>query len=454
MRFSALWLCLLILVLGVGVIIVAPQRSLADATSTIQDQISANNQQINSLQSQIAQYQTQLNSLGAQKQTLQSALKSIQVTQEKTAAEQKLTQSQIAQAALEIQNLGGQITTKQQAITLDKAAVGASIREIASTDDIPVIAAVISSDTLTQAWQDISTITELNEALSSSVQTLSGDQQQLAAKQTDVSNTKSQLSTLNTTLTAQQGQLNATAQAKKQLIAQTNSQETSYQQLIAQKKAQETQFENELTALESQLKNVNPSQIPKVGNGILAWPFSDAVMATCPGKASALGNPYCITQYFGNTPFATANAAIYNNMGHDGLDIGVPIGTPVQAALSGTVLATGNTDLAHSSSGAQCLSFGKWVMLKHNNGLNTLYAHLSVISVSAGQSVNTGDVVGYSGMTGYATGPHLHFGVYASAGVKITSLNNFRGDATTPCANATLPVAPADAYLNPLSYLP
>jgi murein DD-endopeptidase MepM/ murein hydrolase activator NlpD len=55
-------------------------------------------------------------------------------------------------------------------------------------------------------------------------------------------------------------------------------------------------------------------------------------------------------------------------------------------------------------------------------------------------------------MTGYATGPHLHFGVYAAAGVQILTLKQFRG-ATSPCANATMPVSPKNGYLNPLSYL-
>jgi murein DD-endopeptidase MepM/ murein hydrolase activator NlpD len=91
-------------------------------------------------------------------------------------------------------------------------------------------------------------------------------------------------------------------------------------------------------------------------------------------------------------------------------------------------------------------------MIKHANGLDTMYAHLSEIDVSKGDTLNTGDVLGYSGMTGYATGPHLHFGVYASAGVQILTLNQFRG-AVTPCANATMPVAPNNAYLNPMSYL-
>ena len=125
----------------------------------------------------------------------------------------------------------------------------------------------------------------------------------------------------------------------------------------------------------------------------------------------------------------------------------MPVGTPVLAALSGTVLATGNTDAAPG-----CYSFGKWVMVQHGNGLSTLYSHLSSIGVSKGQAVSTGEVLGNSGMTGYATGPHLHFGVYASAGVQITTLGAYRG-ATTPCSTASMPVAPKDAYLNPMSYL-
>jgi murein DD-endopeptidase MepM/ murein hydrolase activator NlpD len=270
-----------------------------------------------------------------------------------------------------------------------------------------------------------------------------------------VTATQAKLVSLKNDLVTQQHSLALTKSAQQSLLTQTKNQESTYQSIVATKKAQETAFEQELSTLQAQLHPVAATAIPAVGSGVLSWPFSASVMATCPAKAAALGNPDCITQYFGNTAFALANASVYNGMGHDGLDIGVPIGTPVEAALSGTVLATGNTDIK-APDGRMCYSFGKWVMLQHANGLDTLYAHLSDNTVvSKGESVTTGQLIGYSGMTGYATGPHLHFGVYASAGVQIMDLGKFRGSTGTPCtsAGAVLPVAPTNAYLNPLSYL-
>jgi len=54
------------------------------------------------------------------------------------------------------------------------------------------------------------------------------------------------------------------------------------------------------------------------------------------------------------------------------------------------------------------------VVIKHNNNLTTLYGHLSRIVAKTGDTVKRGDLIGYEGSTGYATGPHIHFTVYAS----------------------------------------
>ena len=86
--------------------------------------------------------------------------------------------------------------------------------------------------------------------------------------------------------------------------------------------------------------------------------------------------------------------------GHTGMDLAVPTGTPVRAALPGTVVAA----QYHSS-------YGYYVMIDHGNGLSTLYAHNSQLLVRVGQTVETGDIVSLSGSTGRSTGPHLHFEV-------------------------------------------
>ena len=180
--------------------------------------------------------------------------------------------------------------------------------------------------------------------------------------------------------------------------------------------------------VESKLKTiVDVSKIPKYGTGVLQYPLDKVI----------------ITQYFGNTPFSSKNPQVYNGSGHNGIDFGTKVGTPIYTAAPGVVLGTGNTDTACNG-----VSYGKWVLVKHGNGLTSLYAHLSVIGVSKGEVLTSRQQVGLSGNTGYSTGPHLHFTVYASDAVQITNY------VSKVCGtNMTMPIAPRAGYLNPLSYL-
>ncbi len=83
---------------------------------------------------------------------------------------------------------------------------------------------------------------------------------------------------------------------------------------------------------------------------------------------------------------------------HNGIDIAVPVGTNIRAVASGTVTQSGWLG-----------GFGKTVVIKHNSGVKTLYAHNSRLLVSAGVEVQLGEVIALSGSTGISTGPHLHF---------------------------------------------
>ena len=439
---------LFILILFSGLMLGAPHPALADAASDIQSQIDTNNQQLDALKAEIAAYQKQLDAIGTQKNTLQSTVNALTLSQKQLATQIKATQNKIASANLQIRELSLSIGDKEATIAADQAAIAKALRDVAEGEQASLVTDIISSNSLGEAWQAADQAVLFNRALTNDVANLRTVRADLAANRDAVSAQKAKLVSLQNDLTLQKRSVDASKAAQSQLLAQTKNQEANYQKLIAQKQAAEKSFEQELLNLQGQLNLVvHPDLLPKVGTGILSWPFSTAFMFNCTQRKSVFGNLFCITQYFGNTPFSTANPQVYNGHGHSGIDISAPIGTPIHASLSGTVLATGNTDLIRG-----CYSYGKWVMLVHGNGISTLYAHLSEIDVAKGQWVDTGQVLGLSGMTGYATGPHLHFGVYATEGTQIMTLRQFRG-ATIGCADASMPVATLTAYLNPLSYL-
>jgi murein DD-endopeptidase MepM/ murein hydrolase activator NlpD len=83
---------------------------------------------------------------------------------------------------------------------------------------------------------------------------------------------------------------------------------------------------------------------------------------------------------------------------HTGIDIGVPIGTEVRAAEKGKVLFSGWKD-----------SYGNMIIIRHERGYITVYAHNKKNIVTENDEVNRGDLIALSGMTGSVTGPHLHF---------------------------------------------
>lgn len=420
----------------------------AQSAADVQAQIAAHNAQIAQLQADIANDQKQLDAIGKQKSTLQSAVNSLALSQKQLASQIQLTQAKTSAANLQLTQLSTSILDKQSRIATDEVAIARMLRDIATGDQHTFLEQFFGAPSLADAWNAAEQAGALNRALGTDIQNLSDARTQLSNNRDAVAAAKTQLVALQNQLASQMRAVAATKAAQTTLLSQTKNQESTYQKLIAQKKAAEKSFESELARLETQLDLiVHPASLPKTGTGVLSWPFSVAFMQNCANRASVFGNNFCITQYFGTTAFSTANPQVYNGSGHNAIDFGAPVGTPLYAALSGTVLGTGNTDLVKG-----CYSFGKWVMIKHGNGLNTLYAHLSVIDVTTGEHVSTGDILGLSGMTGYATGPHLHFGVYASEGTEIMTLKAYRG-ATTACANATMPVATKDAYLNPLSYL-
>jgi murein DD-endopeptidase MepM/ murein hydrolase activator NlpD len=125
--------------------------------------------------------------------------------------------------------------------------------------------------------------------------------------------------------------------------------------------------------------------------------------ATASASASASGFIWPVTgrisSYFGAAHPLGIDIDLFSNPN-----------APIVAAATGKVIFAGGTS---------CCSYGLYVVVEHGNGVETLYAHLSSITVSAGQEVVQGQLIGYAGRTGYATGNHLHFEVHPAEAMSI-----------------------------------
>lgn len=401
----------------------------ASVVDELRNRITDRNTKIEELEKEITQYQDDLEEVGKEKQTLTSEVKRLDISRKKISTDIKLTQNKIDSTNFQIEELSFGIDDKEKKIGKNTEVIAETIRTMNEIESESLIEIILSNDGLSGFLNQIETLQQFQSKMRDDVKRLTGLKEDLEDKKGQTQKKKGELADFKGDLSDQKYVLDINRKNKNNVLKITKNKESNYQKLLDEKIEARKEFERELFDLESQLKiEIDITKIAKVGKGVLAWPL-DKIK---------------ITQYFGNTKFAKSGG--YNGSGHNGMDFRASSGTKVKTALTGMVVAVGNTDAVKG-----CYSYGKYVLVKHNNGLSTLYAHLSFIKVNKGDTVITGDTIGYSGNTGYSTGPHLHFTVYASQGVQIVRYGDYK--AKTNCANAYIPVAPLNAYLNPMDYL-
>jgi murein DD-endopeptidase MepM/ murein hydrolase activator NlpD len=410
-----------------------PVSAQTSEIERLQQEINNRSNRLGEIEAEIAKYEQDLNAVGAEKKTLQSAINRLETERKKVGAEIKKTETLISSTDLEINKLALEIGKTEKDIAGTKDVIGSIIRQEYQSSDSSLVEVLLGNDQLSDFWSQLEAHHSVREMLSAKVAELSSYQEIVTGKKGENEGKRDDLSSLKNQYTGQTQVLETNKREQAELLEVTKSEEKNYQQLLASKQETREQILKEMRDYESKLQFIlDPATVPTVGSAVFAWPLDNII----------------ITQYFGGTEFAARNAAAYGGRAyHPGVDFGAPSGTAIKAPLAGTVRATGNTDLVPG-----CYSWGKWTLIDHANGLSTLYAHQSVQSVVAGQKVGTGEVIGYVGNTGFSTGPHLHFTVYAKDGVNVRRFNEIK--TVTSCGPATTPIAAVEAYIDPMNYLP
>ncbi len=394
-------------------------------------EISKKSLEMNKLEEEITTWEKEIVVIGQEKQSLSRDVQQLDTTQKKLNSSIYLTSSQINTTELKIEELDIQIEEKINDIEKNSMALAEAIRIINEKESYSFLEAMLAGDSISELWTDLDDLQKVQVEIKNKTNTLKNLKVELIADKEKSEEEKEYLSSYKIKLADQKEIVENNQVVKSKLLTETKNKESNYQAILDEKKKLRDQFEAELMAIEDELRlAVDPNSIPEAGRVVLSWP-TDKVY---------------ITQFFGRTAFATRNPTVYGGSGeHNGVDFRASVGTDIKTVLSGTVTAVGDTDAACPGA-----SYGKWVLVKHNNGLSSLYGHLSLIKVSVGQILITGDTIGYSGNTGYSTGPHLHLTVYATQGLSVQNYNfkSCKGKSTI------MPLASREAYLNPLQYLP
>ncbi len=403
------------------------QRIFAQTASELQAQITSKTAEIAALEKEIAQYQGELDKVGKDKKSLNTAIATLDLQKKKLLTDIKVTETKISSANASIGELSDTILSKSELIEQQRDALIKGIQKLHSMDNKTFLEIFLSQDKVSESWREIGNLILFQKEVDDHIQTLQGVKKELITNKEKIETTKAELISLQNDRSDQKKIVDQTAAEKADLLQETKAKESNYAKLLADKVARKAQFEQDVRSFESQLKFIlEPGSLPLAGSAPLIWP-TDTVK---------------ITQLFGKT---VAAQRLYVSGSHNGVDFGAAVGTGAKAMASGTVIGAGNTDLACPGA-----SYGNWILIDYDNGLTSVYAHLSLVKAKAGDRVSGGQVVAYTGSTGYSTGPHLHVSLFPHNAVQVSQVPS------KACSGKiyTQPVAAINAYLDPMQYWP
>lgn len=386
---------------SIGFVAVALAVALSGAASA---QTPVTGAQATTLQQQIQEKAAALQQLQAQRDALERSLAEISKSGTSLKNEIRSIENNISQLnvsikdssltidllKLQVNQLGRDQQDISQKIKNKQAALKEVFLQMQQFDQDSLLAIVFRRGTFSEQAAELQRLVSLNESFRSGIEELSNLQTELADKQTEAKQKQKQQEQAYVTLISRQSIVKDQKEEKEELLVQTKNQEQIFQTQISAVEQMQIDIANEVEKIESVLRGTIDANLLPIARKLFAWPVDGGTFS----------------QDYGATKFAKT---AYKSKYHNGVDIAAPIGTEVYAAESGRVINVGDQD-KYCPKGA----YGKFVVIKHDNGLTTLYGHLSKYNVSIGTRVERGQLIGYIGKTGYATGPHLHFTVFAS----------------------------------------
>lgn len=389
----------------------ASTSQLRDKKQKIQNQIEAAQKNIDKISSQKKETQDRISALDKKISLLQDKIDVYQDEADELQGSINKIQSNINQTESEINNIQKQIDEKQAEFdkTFDEYCQRLRAMYIsghASNLEVLLTSSDISSIlTRSEMIKSVSRQdSETLDSLTTQMEEIEKEKAELEKKRGQLSENKKNLETDKKALT---DNISVVASSKKELdreVAECNalikkyaSDSSEYLETISTNKKEIEEVEREIQEAYRKAQQNNHKKPSS--------PSSPS--APSPDKGSG--------RFIYPTPYHRVSSGFYRSNGayHGALDFACPVGTPVYASASGTVILT------RTGWGG---GYGNYLMIDHGNGYSTLYAHNSKLIAKTGQYVHQGDVIAKSGNTGRSTGPHCHFEIRIN-GSKVNPAN-------------------------------
>ena len=429
-------------------LVMALSVSLLPAAAVTPQDIANLKSKAQSLNSQKAQIQSQINSLANSKSN---------AMQKKQLLEQKINvlRDQIAVSEQTISSLTVQIEQKEKELAEAKAEEERyfnlfceRVRSMEEDGEISYWEVMFQAKTFSQLLDQVNKVGEIMDYDNEIMDQLEAAREAVAKAKSELEQSKREEEAARNALQSQKAELDAEVGQVNSLIAQINSQSAAYAnqmedlnasaseidrqikqaekayaaQLEAQRKAEEARKQAAAAAAAQQKAQAAAaakkaaadaaaarSAAQAANNAAASATKSNTSSSTAPVDTSNISSSggwhWPLSGYTHiASPYGYRICPFHGRELHRGADITAPGGTPIMAARSGVVLV--------STYGS---SYGNYVTIAHSDGTRSLYAHMSSRAISAGSTVSAGQVIGYVGSTGSATGNHLHFEIWTNS---------------------------------------
>ena len=364
-------------------------------------------------QADIDALQDDADALDAKREQLESQLDSLSDDKAQALKRKELLDQQISNTSAQIANVEAQISEYEALITQTEAELAdaeereeaqyelfcSRVRSMEEQGTVSYWSVLFKADSFTDLLSRLDFVNEIMDYDQRVIQDLQDLQQEITEKKESLEDSRSQSEAAKAKLVSEKSTLDKQRADAVALVNEINANEAEYQSTLDAIDAEEEAIQARIVELSRQLAAQQAASGQTNSNAALGgyiWPVSSRR----------------ITSPFGNRNTGIAGAST----NHKGVDIGgVYYSSEVHAAKSGTVIVS-----QYSS------SYGNYVVVSHGSGNTTLYAHMSSRSVSVGQWVDQGDVLGITGSTGISSGPHLHFEITEN-GVRVNPLQYLTG---------------------------